>query len=231
MDTFTDRLMEWFEQNRRDFSWRRTKEPYRVLVAEMMLQKTTTKQVEGVYDKFISKFPGPHALSRSPLRRVEVAIRPLGMEHLRARRLKRLASYLTANCGGRVPDSAEKLMGLPGVGRYIANGVRCFAFGHDVPMVDTNIVRVLQRVFGITSSKARPRTDDTVWEFVGKLIPSGKGREVNLALLDFGGLVCTARKPKCPVCPMREICEAYKKVFSKQVREESPISLPSTYCI
>ena len=112
---------------------------------------------------------------------------------------------------GQIPNSEKELIALPGVGQYMANSVLCLAFGKKAPLLDTNIVRILERVFDIKSSKARARTDEKLWDFVRKITPPRKSREVNLALLDYGALVCTAKNPKCPVCPVSKICTAYKE--------------------
>ncbi|MEM2100223.1 MAG: hypothetical protein QXP45_02670 [Thermoproteota archaeon] len=105
-----------------------------------------------------------------------------------------------------VPRDRDALIKLPGVGPYSANGILCLAYGEQLPLVDTNVIRVMERVFKIKSEKARARTDPMVWSFVEKLIPDGKAREFNLAVLDFANSICVPKVPKCPICPVRDIC-------------------------
>ncbi len=212
INTFMDEILKWYEQNKRDYLfWRNTKNPYHVLVSEMMLQKTTVKQVQNLVLKFIERFPTVKDLAEASVEEIEELITPLGMEHKRAERYKKWAGMVIEKYSGRIPNSEDELISLPGVGRYMANSVLCFAFGKEAPLLDTNIVRILERVFAIKSSKARARTDEKLWDFVRKITPPGKSREVNLALLDHGALVCTAKNPKCSACPFNKICNAYKK--------------------
>ena len=209
---FVEAILEWYKHNKRDYLfWRNTKNAYYVLVSEMMLQKTTVKQVQDLIHEFIEQFPTAKDLAEASVQEIEELITPLGMEHKRSVRYKKWATMVVEKHGGQIPNSEKELIALPGVGQYMANSVLCLAFGKDVPLLDTNIVRILERVFGIKSSKARARTDKKLWDFVRNIIPSGKSRDVNLALLDHGALVCTAKNPKCPICPVNEICIAYKE--------------------
>ncbi len=177
----------------------------------MMLQKTTVKQVQGLIYKFIARFSTPKDLAEASIKEIKKIITPLGMEHRRAVRYKKWAGIVVEKHGGQIPTSEKELLSLPGVGPYMANSVLCLAFGKEVPLLDTNIVRILERVFDIKSDKARARTDKKIWNFVKNIIPPNKSREVNLALLDFGALVCTAKKPKCDLCPVSRICTALSK--------------------
>ena len=212
VNKFVEGILKWYEQNKRDYLfWRNTKNPYYILVSEMMLQKTTVKQVRGLIHKFIEQFPTPKDLAQASVEEIEELITPLGMEHKRAVRYKKWALIVLEKHGGQIPNSEKDLISLPGVGQYIANSVLCLGFGKDVPLLDTNIVRILERVFDIKSSKARARTDKKLWDFVRNITPSGKSRDVNLALLDHGALVCTAKNPKCTICPVNDNCTAYKE--------------------
>lgn len=212
ISNFAEGILEWYKHNKRDYLfWRNTKNPYYVLVSEMMLQKTTVKQVQDVIHKFIERFPTPKDLAEASVEEIRELITPLGMEHKRAVSYREWARIVVDKYDGQVPDSDKELISLPGVGQYMANSVLCLAFGKEVPLVDTNIVRILERVFEIRSSKARARTDKKLWDFVGGITPSGKSREMNLALLDLGALACTGKNPKCPSCPVNEVCIAYKE--------------------
>ena len=206
------KILKWYESNKRDYLfWRKTTNPYHILASEMMLQKTTAKQVQNLIQKFIDRFPTTKDLANADVKEIEKLITPLGMEHRRALRFKKLAGIVMEKYDGRIPSSEEGLYSLPGVGPYITNSVLCLAFDREVPLLDTNMVRILERVFGIKSEKARARTDKKLWNFVKKITPPGKSRNVNLALLDLGALVCTAKNPKCPTCPVRKFCSSYLK--------------------
>ena len=212
---FCRNVLSWRKKNNFDsiYPWRNSKDNYKILVSEILLKKTTRKQVAKEWRTFIKNFPDVKSLSEARVAKLERILRPLGLEHTRSVHLKKLGRYIMKNHSGRVPDSKEELLKIPGVGPYTANAVMCFAFQHDVSMVDTNIMRVVKRVFSIKSDKKRDRTDKKLWDFVEKLPPKGKGKEFNYAILDFSNEVCTARNPKCPTCPMRKICGYYKNNF------------------
>jgi A/G-specific adenine glycosylase len=176
-------------------------------VAEILLRKTTARQVEKLYSKFLEKYPAPRALANTSTKELQTLLRPLGMEYKRARLFKKLGAKIVENHDGKVPDRLNELLELPGVGRYAANAVLCFAYGKDEPLVDTNVVRVVVRVFGFKSQKARLKDDPSLWAFAKSLLPSGGSRNFNLALLDFAAQVCTAKNPKCDKCIERDICQ------------------------
>lgn len=204
---FMKRLLAWYSSNKRSyFFWRKTKNPYYILISEMMLQKTTTNQVQKIVEKFIKRYSSPKKLAESPLQEIKELITPLGMEHKRTARFKESAKMIKEKFNGKIPDNETDLMALPGVGQYIANSVLCLAYGKQVPLLDTNIVRILERVFELKSAKSRARTDQTIWNFVKEISPEKRARDTNLALLDFGALVCTSKKPKCQICPMNDFC-------------------------
>lgn len=203
---FAELLLEWWKANKRDFPWRRTKDPYVILISEMLLRKTTAKQVAAIFEKFFTKFPDVKTLAEAGEEEIEELIKPLGMEHKRAVLLKKLANELLKSFRGAVPASEYGLLRLPGVGRYSANAVLCFAYGKDVPLVDVNAIRVFQRIFSFKSQKRRIKDDTAFWEFVAEAVPPGMAREFNLAVIDFAHEVCRPKKPKCPICPMRVFC-------------------------
>jgi A/G-specific adenine glycosylase len=174
-----------------------------------MLRKTTSNQVQRIFHTFFDKYPSPVFLARARRSDIENSVRPLGLEYRRADLLKKLAQNLVEKHDGKVPSVDEKLRALPGVGHYTANAVLCLAYGKDLPLLDTNFIRILQRVFGIRSLKARARMDESFWRLACKLIPEDKGRELNFAVLDFGALVCRARHPKHEGCPLSDFCLCY----------------------
>jgi A/G-specific adenine glycosylase len=208
---FVARLLKWWSEHKFDFPWRNTNDPYKILIAELLLRKTTAKQVKALYENFLSKYPDVETLSRASISEIENTIRPLGMEHKRAVLLKSLAEDIVQKHMAHVPTSEDELLKLPGVGLYVANAVLCFAYGRDVPLVDTNAVRIFQRVFGFKSQKHRPKDDPLLWKFVAKIIPPGKARDFNLAIIDFAHSICIPRKPRCNICILGNICKYAKE--------------------
>jgi len=209
--SFCSLLLEWWEKNKRDFPWRRSSDPYAVLIAELLLRKTTAKQVEKVYKAFLTRYPVPESLSTATEAEVEEFLRPLGMEHRRAKLLVELGKALVEKHRGSVPNSIEDLLQLPGVGAYTANTVLCFAYGKNAVIVDTNAVRVFQRVFGFRSKRRRPKDDHALWELARSIAPADRMREFNFAVIDFAHSICTPRKPRCYSCPVGSVCKYVKR--------------------
>jgi len=206
---FSKILLSWRKSNNFDslYPWRNSKSKYKILLSEVLLKKTTRKQVASEWESITKKFRNFNDLKKTEMRKLKKVLRPLGLEHTRSKNLKELSAKIIDEFHGRVPKTKEDLLSLPGVGPYTANAVLCFAFQHDVSMLDVNITRVLKRVFSLGSKKSRDRTDKQMWEFAENLPPKGRGKEFNYAILDFAGEVCTVKNPKCDTCPMRKICD------------------------
>ena len=211
-----DILLQWWEKNKRSFSWRRSKKPYNVLISEMLLRKTTAKQVQESYSEFIRKYPNPKALSKAHENELSKRLKPLGMEYKRAKLFQKFGKVITEDFRGKVPSSEKELLKIPGVGRYAANAVLSFSHNENVPMVDTNFIRFIERVFGFKSKKSRARNDTEIWEFASMLIPNGRSRDFNLAVLDFGAVLCKAKNPKCNICPLIKYCVYYKDIVTAE---------------
>lgn len=203
-EDFASKIIDWFRENSRDFSWRRTDNPYHILVAEILLQRTKAKQVEPIYEEFISKFPTPSVLATTGVEQIQSTIEPLGLRK-RAGMMKQLAEEIVEKHNGEIPKSADDLLGLMGVGKYVANAILCFAYGKDVPIVDWNVARVFQRFAGYPL-KSAPHADKDFISFVSGFVPEGRARNFNLALLDFSASVCTPRKMACDSCPVKGLC-------------------------
>lgn len=202
---FTRRLLSWFERHGRDLPWRRTRDPYRVLVSEFMLQQTQVSRVREFYPRFIKQFSSLERLANARPKAVREAWDGLGY-YARARNLHALAKQVSgARCP--VPDDPDELMKLPGVGRYTAGAVACFAFEKPVPAVDTNVARVLRRVF-IGDTRAPRTAQHDVWELARALVPTDGKRawSFNQAMMELGALICVARKPRCRQCPVVTVC-------------------------
>ena len=194
---FVRKLLIWYKKAARDLPWRETRNPYAVLVSEFMLQQTQVSRVLDFYPRFLKRFPTIEALARARPKAVMEQWDGLGY-YARARNLHKLAREVTRRHDGTLPDSPEDLRTLPGVGPYTAGAVACFAYEQPVAAVDTNVKRVLGRVF---------RKKD-VWGLASAIMPRNGKRawKFNQALMELGALVCVARKPKCPVCPVRREC-------------------------
>jgi len=205
-------LLSWFGENARDLPWRRTRDPWRVLVSEVMLQQIQVKRAIPFYERFLERFPTVAALAGAPL---SDAIRVWGDlgRYRRVVNLHRTARIVVEEHGGRVPSDPEVLVGLPGIGPYTAGAVACFAYEKDVPFFDTNMHRVLHRVFFGPDAPAATAKPKEIRVLASHLVPEGRGWAWNQAVMEFGALHCTARRPACPDCPLREHCRAYPKML------------------
>lgn len=198
-------LLEWGQKNCRSFPWRLTKDPYRILVAEVMLHRTQARQVIPIYEKFIRRYPNIHALHQSSPQELYTLLRPLGLRW-RNRLIRRMTKDLVRKFAGQVPRDKDALKRLPGVSDYIAGAVRCFAWDEPEILLDTNTVRVASRLFGVPSRDSSRRSK-TFRDLLGKLLDRDHPRAFNLALLDLAQVICTAgRSPATSVCPLNPWC-------------------------
>jgi A/G-specific adenine glycosylase len=202
-------VTRWFQESGRRFAWRESDDPYAVLIAELLLQRTRADLVPTAYDQFIATYPTPTLLARATPDDVAALLRRLGYEH-RSRRLPLLGRMLVEHHGGQVPRSEDELLALPGVGRYIANAVRAVAFRERVPLFDPNVARVLDRVFEIKSSRQRARDDDVLWQLLNDVSPRRHSHRFALGLIDIGAVICRPRRPRCHSCPLRARCRAFR---------------------
>ncbi len=206
-------LLAWFAANGRDLPWRRTRDPYRIMVSEIMLQQTQVDRVIAYYHRFFERFPTLDDLADAPTADVIRSWAGLGYNR-RAVNLQRAAQHIVHTLGGRFPDTVEGLRALPGIGAYTAGAIACFAFERDSAFIDTNMRRVLHRLFFGSDVPAPRRSDRDVLDLAATLVPPDEGWSWNQALIEFGALHCTARKPACVVCPLQAHCSAYPAVQS-----------------
>jgi A/G-specific adenine glycosylase len=197
------RLLAWFVRKGRSYPWRRTRDPYSVLVAELMLRRTRADQVLPVYRRFLAEFPTLKALSSARLRDLRRILSPLGLVW-RTQNFVAL-SRLARHRGLHQLPAYDGLLELPGVGPYVANAVECFARRKPLPVVDTNVVRVLGRYFGCVA-RGEMRRNRGFIDFAQQCLDRISPREYNWALLDLGATVCTSTRPRCPLCPLRVGC-------------------------
>src|SRR6188768_465524 len=202
---FRRRLLAWYGRHGRDLPWRRTRDPYRVLVSEIMLQQTQVDRVLPKYEEWLDRYPSFAALAAAEEREVINTWYPLGY-NIRPKRLQAIARESVDRFDGSLPDDEETLRSFKGIGAYTAGAIRSFAFGERAAILDTNVARVLFRTFvgkGDPKSHAMKRH---LWTVSEALVPSRHVFDFNQALMDFGAMVCVARKPRCLVCPMAKDC-------------------------
>jgi len=197
-------LLGWFKENARDLPWRRTRDPYAILVSEVMLQQTQVDRVLPYYTRFLERFPTVQVLATASTSDVIRIWSGLGYNR-RAVNLQRAARTVVDELGGAFPEDPADLKKLPGIGAYTAGAIAAFAYERDVAFLDTNMRRVVSRV--IFGSESAPESDAI--ESATALLPPGHGWIWNQALIEFGALQCTARRPACIICPLRDECAAY----------------------
>jgi A/G-specific adenine glycosylase len=202
---FRRQIIRWFERYGRDLPWRRTRDPYHIIVSEFMLQQTQVSRVEAYYNRFLQQYPSIESLAAASVTSVRESWDGLGY-YRRAANLHRLAQEIVQTRAGIIPADPADLRTLPGVGRYTAGAVASFAFERRSAAVDTNVARVLRRAF---HPRARNRgLVRRVWQTAELLVPrQGKSTWMfNQALMELGALICTAREARCGVCPVRSVC-------------------------
>jgi len=200
---FKRALLRWFRANGRELPWRATRDPYRVLVSEFMLQQTQVSRVVDYYGRFLTRFGSLEQLARARPSSVREAWDGLGY-YRRAENLHRLARTVVRDHAGQIPSEPEVLRTLPGVGPYTAGAVATFAFERRAAAVDTNVARVLRRVFRLSHANGDPR----LWRLAERILPRDRrvAWEFSQALMDLGATRCVARRPKCEGCPVRAAC-------------------------
>jgi len=208
-------LLAWYRRHRRRLPWRGVRDPYAVLVSEIMLQQTQVTRVVDYWQRFLARYPTLEDLAAAPADTVRESWAGLGY-YARARNLHAAAKVMVAELGARVPHEVAELRKLPGIGRYTAGAVASLAYGADVPAVDTNAARVLARVFGVRGRKGKARRERRLWTIAAALVPRGKSADWNQALMDLGATYCTARAPRCPLCPVRRSCGLVRRNGDRQ---------------
>jgi A/G-specific adenine glycosylase len=201
-------LLAWYETEARDLPWRRAKDPYAILVSEVMLQQTRVETAIPYFGRFLRAFPTVEALARAPIDDVLKLWEGLGY-YRRAHHLHRAAREIVERHGGRIPAARAALVALPGVGPYTAAAVASIAFGGDEPVLDGNVIRVLSRLFRVPGDPARASTRRALESRARALVSAGRAGELNQALMDLGARICIPRVPRCEKCPVAARCEAH----------------------
>src|SRR4051794_31783594 len=202
---FRRKLLVWYDVNGRSLPWRDTANPYHILVSEIMLQQTQVDRVLPKYREWLEKYPSFEALAGAPESEVTTTWYPLGY-NVRPRRLQAIAREAVANYGGSLPADESTLLSFKGIGAYTAGAIRSFAFGERAAILDTNVARVLFRVFVGSGDPKNHAMKRHLWALSEALVPQRQVFDFNQALMDFGATLCVARAPKCLVCPMKKEC-------------------------
>ena len=226
--SFAERVLQWGGQNFSDFPWRLSRLPYEILIAELLLKRTTATAAARVYEGFLVRFPSLQDVASAPDEDLVRALSSVGLQHQRARSMKHLAAWLLSTHDGDVPSDLEGLLEVPGLGDYSATAILSFGYGVPAAVLDTNVERILIRTFGNTLP---PRPSRPVLREVAQnLLPTEGHREYNYGLLDLGRLICRYPDPRCGECPLTSICDFYNRSSRKgthQAGTEIIAALPS----
>ncbi len=209
-DTFSIRLLRWYDRHgRKTLPWKRTRDPYRIWVSEIMLQQTQVATVIPYFARFIARFPDVRALARARTDSVLHLWSGLGY-YARARNLHQAAKQIVAEHGGKFPRDVESVVRLPGVGRSTAGAILALAFGQRHAILDGNVKRVLARYHAVVAPPNRRETEDKLWQLAERHTPRARVADYTQAIMDLGATLCTRANPDCGHCPVRKNCRAYK---------------------
>jgi len=213
---FRRALLDWYRRNGRDLPWRKTDDPYHILVSEVMLQQTQVDRVLPKYEEWLTRYPSLTALAAADEKDVTATWRPLGY-NIRPRRLHAIARESVERYGGQLPSDEHTLLSFKGIGAYTAGAIRSFAFRERAAIVDTNVARVLFRVFVGRGDVKSHAMHKHLWHVSETLVPRKHVFDFNQALMDFGATVCVARNPRCDGCPMSKMCASFTKLAPRQM--------------
>jgi A/G-specific adenine glycosylase len=217
---FRKRLLAWYRAHGRDLPWRNTDDPYHILVSEVMLQQTQVDRVLPKYHEWLGKYPSFEALAGAAIDDVTETWRPLGY-NIRPRRLHAIACESVSRYGGRLPSDEATLLSFKGIGLYTAGAIRSFAFRQRAAILDTNVARVLFRVFIATGDPKAHAMKKRLWALSEVLVPHKHVFDFNQALMDFGATQCPARAPQCGLCPMSRFCLSYATLSAPPVTKKA----------
>ncbi len=213
------RVFAWFSRNSRELSWRGTRNPYEILVSEIMLQQTTVAAVEGYYRRFLQRFPNVESLAAAELTEVYRYWEGLGY-YRRASQLHQAAGVIAGKHGGIFPQTFDEVLALPGVGRYTAGAVLSIAYDQRLPILEANTIRLHCRLLGLTTNPFEMETNKRLWTFAEEILPYKNVGRFNQALMDLGSRVCTLKQPQClreTPCPLFEWCQAARLGLQREI--------------
>ncbi len=207
---FQKQLLAWYKKNARDLPWRRTSDPYKIWISEIMLQQTQVQTVIPYYERWLKRFPDIKGLAKAPEAEVMKHWAGLGY-YRRARMIHEAAKFVVEKKQGEFPGNAKELLALPGIGRYTAGAVASIAYGEKTPVLDGNVIRILTRLAAIKEDIGKPKTIEKLWELAGSLVPKSNPGDFNQAMMELGATLCTPQNPACLLCPVMNFCEGRKK--------------------
>jgi A/G-specific adenine glycosylase len=209
---FQSAIVKWFEVNARDLPWRRTSDPYRIWISEMMLQQTQVATVIPYYKRFLDRFPSLQILAKSSEEEVLKFWEGLGY-YRRAKNLRLAAQLIVAKFDGEFPDTREALLEIPGIGPYSAGAILSIAFRKSTPALDGNLIRVYSRMYAVTEAVDELATMKRLWKIAKDHAPSesGRSREFAEGMMELGALICTPKNPLCHTCPVQNMCRAFRR--------------------
>ena len=215
---FQEAVLCWVTDRLRDYPWRKPgRSPYEILIAEILLKRTTATAAARVYEDFLHKFPSPQAINDADEEKLAQVLSKVGLQWQRAKAVKALAGHLTEVHGGEIPCDLHLLLGIPGLGEYSARAILSFGFGIPVAVVDANIERILGRAF--QNVLPRRPSQHSLQVLAGSLLPNKSHRDYNLGLLDLGALICRYVDPLCGKCPLASICDYYTRNKGRLIKE------------
>lgn len=207
---FQTAILKWSKKNYRSFPWRETEDPFKILIAEIILRMTGAWKVQDAYLLLEKRFGTPHKMSVANILHLNKIFKPLGL-YKRGELLIDIGKEIEIRFKGKVPDTFDALISISGVGRYTANAILCIGYGQKVPMVDGSVERIIKRCFNFKSSKPA-YSDNKLWDIASSLLPEKKCKEFNLGLLDLAALVCKPKNPIHEYCPVKGMCYNIKSM-------------------
>ena len=204
IDFIRTKLLKWYEKNKKDLPWRKTEDLFKVLISEIFLQKTNTSSVDNIYEPFFSKYHNFNDLYKADPEELKSDIEELGLVNRRVKTLKSLGKLVMGEYNGEIPPDSDTLKEIYGIGDYISKAFRCFGLNKREIFLDTNIKRILQRIW-------ESRKQKNLKNRLDQLMPAKHFQEFYYALLDFGSKICSQNRPECNICPFSPICDYYQK--------------------
>ena len=208
MEKLQHDILAWFQKEARDLPWRRTYTPYHVWISEIMLQQTQMDRVIDYFNRWMARFPDIASIVAADEEEVLKLWEGLGY-YTRARNIIRSARIITTEYGGELPAEFDKLLQLPGIGKYTAGAIMSIAFNKEYPLVDANIERIFARLYNLDKQVKEKTTQAFIWRTARELLVPGRARDFNQAIMELGALVCLAKNPRCRICPIRIACKAF----------------------
>ncbi len=221
LSSLAQKLIRWYQKNKRPLPWRTSRDPYKIWVSEVMLQQTQVQTVIPYYKKFIRRFPTIRHLARASETHVLKLWEGLGY-YARARNLRKGAQFIVKNFRGQVPSHYSELLTLPGIGSYMAGAIASIAFDQPVPILEGNVKRIAARILGISQPIDLPKTLKKLYDAVAKWLPEKDAGDLNQALMELGQVICTPRNPNCSLCPIKDDCRAQ----TLRIQNDLPVRLP-----